>query len=84
MNVSAGDLTYGWIEDWASFLDSPAARAGWAHRRVIVAASGDVIACHQAEATILMFDTDGGLTRSVPTRLLEVHSMTLGPGGRPA
>jgi hypothetical protein len=29
---------------------------------VIGAASGDVIACHQAEATILMFDTDGSLT----------------------
>jgi hypothetical protein len=25
-----------------------------------------------------MFDTDGSLTRSVPTDLLEIHSMTFG------
>lgn len=81
LQVFAGDLTYEWNEDWAAFPDSPSARAGWAHPGVIVAASGDVIACHQGEATILIFGTDGGLRRSIPTDLLEVHSMTFGQSG---
>jgi len=81
LHVSAGDLTYEWVEDWAAFPDSPEARAGWAHHGVIVAASGDVIACHQAEATILMFGSDGSLTRTVPTDLLEIQSMTFGRTG---
>jgi len=76
LHVTAGELTYEWLEDWAAFPDSPSARAGWAHHGVIVAASGDVIACHQGEATILVFSADGSLTRSIPTDLLEVHSMT--------
>ena len=81
VRVSAGDLSYEWMENWASLPDSPEAQAGWAHHGVIVAASGDVVACHQAEATILMFDTGGDLIRKVPTGLLEIHSMSLAAAG---
>ncbi|HLH74227.1 MAG TPA: hypothetical protein VKX96_13145, partial [Chloroflexota bacterium] len=49
----------------------------WAHHGVVVNEAGDVIACHPAYATLLVFDANGRLRRTIPTDLIEGHSMTL-------
>ena len=77
MRVGSGDNTYEWQENWAKIPDSESARTGWAHHGVVVTEGGDVVAFHQGDPTILVFDKQGNLQRSWETGLLDAHGMTL-------
>jgi len=77
MRVGSGDSTYEWVEHWAKIPDTESARSGWAHHGVAISESGHVIALHQEDATVLVFDGDGNLERSWPSGLIEAHGITL-------
>ena len=77
MLVGTGIHLYEWIDGWAEFPDTPNASAGWAHPGLVVTDDGHVVTAHPGEATLLVFDREGHLERSVPTDLTEIHGITL-------
>jgi hypothetical protein len=81
MRVGGGDLTFDWIDNWASIpASSPAsvpAGQGWAHPGMATTAAGEVITCHPSGPTILVFDQHGALLRALETALTECHGMTV-------
>ena len=77
MRVGSGENIYEWIDNWARIPDTESARTGWAHHGVVVTEAGDVIAFHQSDRTVLVFDKDGNLKRSWDTGLTEAHGVTL-------
>ena len=77
MRIGSGEHTYEWVDKWAKIPDTESARIGWAHHGVVVSESGDVIAFHQSDRTVLVFDKEGNLLRSWPSGLNEAHGMTL-------
>ena len=77
MRVGSGQHTYEWVDSWADVPDTELSRKGWSHHGIAVTDAGEVIACHQGEATILVFDRDGNLLRSWDSGLKEAHGITL-------
>jgi len=64
MRIGDGKTDYEWVEGWALVPDSESASSGWAHHDVVVTASGDVISFHPGDSTMLVFDSQGKLSRS--------------------
>ncbi len=77
MRVGSGENTYEWIDSWAGIPETESATKGWAHHGVVVTEDSEVIAYHQGDPTVLVFDRDGRLTRSWETDLTESHGMAL-------
>jgi DNA-binding beta-propeller fold protein YncE len=77
MRISSGRHTYEWLDHWARIPDTESARTGWAHHGVVVSETGSIIAFHQAEPTVLVFDEEGGLERSWGTTAENAHGMAL-------
>lgn len=80
VHVGEADQTYRWVGDWADLPDDDDhdhASGGWAHHDVVVTAAGEVVAFHQDEPTMLVFDRSGSLLRRVPVEVTEAHGMTL-------
>ena len=77
MRIRSGDHTYKWIDSWARVPDTESAKTGWAHHGVVITKSGDIISFHQADRTVLVFDTSGNLKRTWASGLTEAHGMTL-------
>ena len=77
MRVGSGENTYEWIDSWAGIPETESARKGWAHHGVVITEDSEVIAYHQGDPTVLVFDRDGYLRRSWETDLTESHGMAL-------
>lgn len=77
MRIGDGKTDYEWVEGWALIPDSESASNGWAHHDVAVTASGDVISFHPGDATMLVFDAQGNLSRSWATNFADAHGMTI-------
>ena len=77
MRIGEGANTYEWNDGWAKGPETDSSRAGWAHHGVVVTEAGDVIAYHQGDPTVLVFDGDGNLKRTWDTSLAEAHGITL-------
>jgi sugar lactone lactonase YvrE len=77
VRVGSGRYTFDWIDDWARFPQLAAARLGWAHPGMATTEAGDVLTCHPSEPSILVFDQQGVLRRSLQTELSEVHGITV-------
>ena len=77
MRIGTGDHKYDWIDGWAGIPDTESAKTGWAHHGVVVSEDGSIIACHQGEPTVLIFDRDGALQSSWDSGLTEAHGITL-------
>ena len=75
--IGSGEHRYEWVENWAKIPDTESARTGWAHHGIAVTQAGHVIAYHQGDPTVLMFDGDGNLLRSWDSGLTEGHGMTI-------
>jgi DNA-binding beta-propeller fold protein YncE len=74
--IGSGQQTYEWIENWAQIPDSEGARSGWAHPGMAITEANQIITCHPGEPTLLVFDRDGHLLRSITTNLVEGHGLT--------
>lgn len=77
MKIGSGANTYHWMDGWANTPNLDSARAGWAHRGVVVTGDGDVITFHPGDPTLLVFDRAGKLKHSHDTGLTEAHGITL-------
>ncbi len=77
MQVGSGANTYDWMDDWAAISKSESARTGWAHHGVVVTRSGEIVAYHQGDPTIMVFDSEGNLLRSWDISVTDAHGMTL-------
>lgn len=77
MRLDCGNDAYEWIDDWAGGPQTDSAQGGWAHHGVVVTEAGEVIAFHQGESTVLVFDRDGSFLRSWNSDLTDAHGMTL-------
>ena len=75
MLVGRGDHTYEWSEKWAQIPDSESARTGWAHHGIAISETGKVIAFHQADPTVLVFDEEGNLERAWNGTVANAHGM---------
>jgi hypothetical protein len=77
MRIRSGDLTYEWMDDWASVPDSESRRAGWAHPGMVVTEGGDIITCHSGDPMVLIFDKNGRLKGSWKGDFTDAHGLTL-------
>ena len=77
MRIGDGGHTFEWIDAWASVPESSAAQFGWAHPGLATTEAGEVITCHPSDPTILVFDRDGALLRTIETALTEAHGITV-------
>ena len=77
MIVGHGEHTYEWIEKWAKIPDTDSARTGWAHHGIAVSETGKVIAFHQSDSNVLVFDEEGNLERSWNGMVDNAHGMLI-------
>lgn len=77
MHIGSGEHTYEWIDNWAKIPDTESSRTGWAHHGIVVTEAVYVVAFHQGDPTMLIFDKDGNLQRSWEIGLNEAHGITL-------
>jgi len=77
MRIGSGSHTYQFIDHWADIPDTESSRTGWAHHGVVVSETGSVIAFHQGDPTVLVFDPDGKVERSWNTTIQNAHGMAL-------
>jgi len=77
VRVGSRSYTFDWIDDWARFPQSASARLGWAHPGMATTTAGEVITCHPGEPSMLVFDKQGVLVRTIQTGLSEVHGITV-------
>jgi hypothetical protein len=77
MRIGSDAHTYEWIEDWAKMPDTAGARHGWAHPGMACGADDLIFTFHQGDPTVLVFDGDGNLLRTIDTKLSEGHGMVL-------
>ena len=77
VRLEAGPHGYDWVEGWAKFPDTEAARRGWAHTEVVFNSDGELLTGDTGEPKVLVFEPDGSLSRSFDVPVKEVHGMTL-------
>lgn len=77
MRIGTAGHIYEWLGDWATLPDSASARTGWAHPGLAVTATNEIITFHPGDPTVLVFDQDGTLRRTIATGLTEGHGITL-------
>jgi DNA-binding beta-propeller fold protein YncE len=75
--LTAGPLSYTWIDNWARLPDTPIHRENGRTHGVAVTAAGDVVVFCQASPAVLIFDSSGQLKRSWGERFLGAHGLTL-------
>ena len=76
MRIGSGDHSYEWSENWAKIPDTESARTGFAHHGIAATQDGRIIAYHQDEPWVLVFDREGNLVNSWETDLTEGHGIT--------
>ena len=64
MRIGSGPNTYEWLDNWAQVPNSEGARLGWAHHGLAITESGEVVAFHPSDPSVLVFGQDGKLKRS--------------------
>jgi DNA-binding beta-propeller fold protein YncE len=77
MLIGRGENVYEWTEKWAKIPDTHSARTGWAHHDIVVSETGKVIAFHQSDPTVLIFDEVGNLERAWNSTVNNAHGMHL-------
>ncbi|MDA1279189.1 MAG: hypothetical protein O3B95_04010 [Chloroflexi bacterium] len=77
MQISAGDLEFEWVGDWARLPSPGSVSSGWAHHGMAFSAEGQVVTFHPAESLVLILTTDGEFVRSFEVPVIEAHGMTL-------
>jgi len=58
MRIGSGSNTYEWLDNWAQVPNREGARVGWAHHGLAITESGEVVAFHPSDPSVLVFDRD--------------------------
>lgn len=77
MRVSAGDLEFDWIGDWASLPAASSVPRGWAHHGMAFSNEGEIVTFHPTESLVVILTTEGELVRSFEIPVIEAHGLTL-------
>lgn len=77
MRVGREENVYEWEEKWAKIPDTHSARTGWAHHDIVISETGKVVAFHQADPTVLIFDETGNLECAWNGIVNNAHGMHL-------
>ncbi|MGI8868220.1 MAG: hypothetical protein ACR2F6_05050 [Mycobacteriales bacterium] len=77
LSVDVGGRPYHWREDWAQQPTDHSAHVGWAHHGLAVTVAGELLGFHPGEPSLLVFNADGTLARSVRCPVREAHGLTL-------
>ena len=76
VTVGTGDLSYEWIDNWAKLPQKPGAGEAWPHHVIAALPSDEIATMHPSEPTLLLFESDGSLRRTVETELADAHGIT--------
>ncbi|GAC1479480.1 MAG: peptidylglycine monooxygenase-like protein [Candidatus Dormibacteria bacterium] len=77
VTLTAGDLKYEWIDDWGRVPADQSATAAWPHHGIAALPSGELATFHPARPTLLLFEPDGSLRRTVDTEIEDAHGITM-------
>ena len=81
MQISAGNLEFEWISDWAELPSVDSVARGWAHHGAAFSTEGQIVTFHPTESLIVILTTDGRLVRSFGVPVVEAHGLTLATDG---
>jgi hypothetical protein len=77
VTVSAGELSYEWIDGWARIPDERASAAAWPHHGIGALPSNEIVTMDRSKPNLLIFELDGALHRSVETEIADAHGITV-------
>ncbi|MCH7984944.1 MAG: hypothetical protein IIC28_13355 [Chloroflexi bacterium] len=81
MQISAGDLEFEWISDWAELPSADSAARGWAHHGAAFSTEGQIVTFHPTESLVVILTPAGDLVRSFGVPVTEAHGLTLATHG---
>ena len=76
VTVTLGDLQYEWLDSWARIPQDQNVAAAWPHHGIAALPSGEIATLHPSKPTLLLFEADGSLRRTVDTEIADAHGMT--------
>jgi hypothetical protein len=77
MRVSAGDLEFEWMGDWAELPSSETVARGWSHHGMAFSNEGQIVTFHPTKPLVIILTTEGELVRSFEIPVTEAHGLTL-------
>jgi hypothetical protein len=77
MRVSAGDIEFEWVGDWAELPSGETVATGWAHHGMAFSNEDQIVTFHPAKSLIIILTTEGELIRSFEIPVTEAHGLTL-------
>jgi hypothetical protein len=77
VTLTVGGASFCWQDDWADWPDDEAAREGWSHHGLALAAGEHLYAFHPGESKLLCYLSDGPLVRAVRCPVQEAHGLTV-------
>ena len=81
MQISAGDLEFEWISDWAEMPSADSVARGWAHHGAAFSTEGQIVTFHPTESLVVILTTAGEIVRSFKVSVIEAHGLTLATNG---
>jgi DNA-binding beta-propeller fold protein YncE len=81
MQISAGDLEFEWMGDWAELPSVESVARGWAHHGAAFSTEGQIVTFHPTESLVVILTPEGKLVRSFEVPVIEAHGLTLATHG---
>jgi hypothetical protein len=81
MRVSAGDIEFDWLGDWAQLPSQESITDGWSHHGMAFSDEGQIVTFHPAKSLVVILTTEGELVRSFEIPVIEAHGLTLSTQG---
>jgi hypothetical protein len=77
MRVSAGNLEFEWMGDWAELPSEETVARGWSHHGMAFSNEGQIVTFHPTKPLVIILTTEGELVRSFEIPVTEAHGLTL-------
>jgi len=77
MRVSAGNLEFEWMGDWAELPAKETVARGWSHHGMAFSNEGQIVTFHPTKSLVIILTTEGELVRSFEIPVTEAHGLTL-------
>jgi hypothetical protein len=77
MRVSAGNLEFEWMGDWAELPSEETVARGWSHHGMAYSNEGQIVTFHPTKPLVIILTTEGELVRSFEIPVTEAHGLTL-------
>lgn len=77
MRVSAGNLEFEWMGDWAELPSEETVARGWSHHGMAFSNEGQIVTFHPTKSLVIILTPTGELVRSFEIPVTEAHGLTL-------